>query len=97
MNLHPTQILMKPLMTEKNHILREADNEYVFEVHLQANKNQIREAVETLFAVNVADVRTLVQRGKNRRVGKYTGRRPNYKKAIVRLRGGQSIDFFEGV
>ena len=97
MNLHPTQILVKPLMTEKNHLLRETDNEYVFEVHIEANKKQIREAVETLFAVKVADVRTLVQRGKKRRVGKYAGRKPNYKKAIVRLHGEQSIDFFEGV
>ncbi|MCO4760741.1 MAG: 50S ribosomal protein L23 [Myxococcales bacterium] len=97
MNLHPTQILVKPLITEKNNLLRDADNEFVFEVHLDANKKQIREAVETLFAVKVADVRTLVQRGKNRRVGKYSGKRPNYKKAIVRLHGDQSIDFFEGV
>ncbi len=97
MKLHPTQILIRPLITEKNNLLRDADNEYIFEVHLDANKKQVRDAVETLFAVKVADVRTLIQRGKNRRVGQYLGKRPNYKKAIVRLHGDATIDFFEGI
>ena len=97
MKLHPTQVLIRPLITEKNNLLRERDNEYIFEVHMDANKAQIRDAVERLFAVSVADVRTMVQRGKNRRVGQHVGKRPNFKKAFVRPQGDASIDFFEGV
>ena len=97
MNLHPTQILVRPLITEKNNLVRDAFNEYVFEVHKLANKKQISSAVEEMFAVRVEAVRTMVQRGKPRRVGQHTGYRNNYKKAYVKLREGQSIDFFEGV
>lgn len=97
MNLHPTQVLLKPLITEKNNLLREDNNEYVFEVHKSATKPQIASAVEELFAVKVLQVRTAIARGKNRRVGRYVGRKPNFKKAFVQLRDGHSIDFFEGV
>ena len=97
MNLHPTQILKRPLITEKNSLLRENDNEYVFEVHRSANKKMIQAAVEELFAVKVEDVRTLIQRGKKRRVGQHSGYKDNIKKAYVRLPEGQSIDFFDGV
>ncbi len=97
MRLHNTQILIRPLITEKNNLLREELNEYVFEVHAEANKNQIKTAVEELFAVKVTNVRTAIQRGKQRRVGRFTGYRRNYKKAFVTLRGNESIDFFEGV
>lgn len=97
MRLHNTQVLIRPLITEKNSLLRESVNAYVFEVHKEANKHQVKSAVEELFAVKVLEVRTMVQRGKNRRVGRYFGKRPNYKKAFVTLREGDSIDFFEGV
>ncbi len=97
MNLHPTQILVRPLITEKNNLLRETENEYVFEVHRTANKIQVAEAVEVLFAVKVNEVRTLIQHGKMRRVGVHTGKRSNYKKAFVKLREGDTIDFFDGV
>ncbi|MEY3013842.1 MAG: hypothetical protein RIT45_2577 [Pseudomonadota bacterium] len=97
MHLHPTQVLLRPLITEKNNLVREGENEYVFEVHNDANKPAIKAAVEELFAVQVKDVRTLVTRGKNRRVGRFTGRKSNRKKAFVRLADGQTIDFFEGV
>ena len=97
MNLHPTQVLVRPLITEKNNLVRDALNEYVFEVHKQANKKQISSAVEEMFAVRVESVRTMIQRGKPRRVGQHTGHRNNYKKAYIKLRQGQSIDFFEGV
>lgn len=97
MHLHPTQVLLRPLITEKNNLVRDGGNEYVFEVHNDANKPSIKAAVEELFAVEVEDVRTLITRGKNRRVGRHSGRKPNRKKAFVRLAEGQSIDFFEGV
>ena len=97
MRLHPTQVLIKPLITEKNSLLREDDNKYVFEVHKAANKGQIRSAIESLFAVKVLEVRTAIQRGKMRRVGRHEGKTRNFKKAFVTLREGDSIDFFEGV
>lgn len=97
MRLHPTQILIRPLITEKNSLLRETENEYVFEVHRTANKNLVAEAVEELFAVKVREVRTLIQHGKTRRVGVHSGQRSNYKKAFVKLREGDTIDFFDGV
>jgi large subunit ribosomal protein L23 len=83
MYLHPTQILKRPLITEKNSLLREDGNEYVFEVHSSANKQMIKTAVEELFAVQVEEVRTLIQRGKLRRVGRNVGRKSNFKKAFV--------------
>ena len=97
MRLHHTQVLIRPLITEKNSLQREEQNAYVFEVHRAANKHQIKTAIEELFAVKVHDVRTAIQRGKNRRVGQYVGKLRNYKKAFVTLREGDSIDFFEGV
>jgi large subunit ribosomal protein L23 len=97
MQLHPTQLLVRPLITEKNSLARDADNEYVFEVHSEATKPAIKLAVEELFAVKVEEVRTLITRGKNRRVGRHTGKKANRKKAFVRLATGQTIDFFEGV
>jgi large subunit ribosomal protein L23 len=97
MQLHPTQLLIRPLITEKNSVAREADNEVVFEVHPEATKPAIKLAVEELFAVKVEEVRTLIGRGKNRRVGRFTGKKANRKKAFVRLAPGQTIEFFEGV
>lgn len=97
MRLHATQVLIKPLITEKNSLLREEHNDYVFEVHPDANKGQIKSAVEELFVVKVEQVRTAIQRGKKRRVGQHTGRNKNFKKAFVTLQDGGSIDFFEGV
>ena len=69
----------------------------VFEVARDANKIEIRHAVETLFKVTVTDVRTLVVRGKVKRVGRFSGRRPSWKKAFVTLKPGDNIEFFEGV
>jgi large subunit ribosomal protein L23 len=67
----------------------------VFEVHLDANKIQIRDAVEQLFGVKVTEVNTLVQRGKSKRMGRRTAQRPNWKKAVVTLRAGDEIRFFD--
>lgn len=91
--LHET--IVRPLITEKTSAAYQDRGEYVFEVHPSANKQEIRQAIERLFGVKVADVWTSNQRGKLRRVGKSSGNRPNWKKAIVTLREG-SIDIFEG-
>lgn len=88
-------VIKRPIaLTEKAARLREG-NQVVFEVALDANKIQIKSAVESLFAVKVADVNTLVQRGKPRRLGRIMGKRPNWKKAIVTLAEGSDIQFFD--
>ena len=94
---NPRQIIKRPLITEKSTIEREMNNIVSFAVHPQANKIEIKSAVEQLFDVKVLEVRTLRVRGKTRRVGFHVGRRPDWKKARVRLREGDSIEFFEGV
>ena len=90
-------VIMRPLVTEKSTLGREVNNEFTFAVDPQASKHDIRRAVEQLFSVRVADVRTMRMHRKSRRVGRFIGRRPEWKKAIVRLAEGQSIEFFEGV
>ncbi len=95
MNLHA--IIRRPLLTEKSNIAREEENLATFAVDPRANKHEIRRAVEELFDVEVLEVRTMRQPRKKRRVGKHMGYRPEWKKAIVRLAEGQSIEFFEGV
>jgi len=94
-NIH--QVIRKPLVTEKSNIGREEQGTATFAVDPRANKHEIRQAVEELFGVSVVRVRTLRQQGKLRRVGKNFGRRAHWKKAIVSLAEGQSIEFFEGV
>lgn len=91
-------VIKRPLyLTEKGAKLREEENKYTFEVDLDANKVQIKDAVETLFKVTVDDVHTLVMRGHMRRMGRTFAKTRNWKKAIVTLREGDAIDFFEGV
>lgn len=93
----PEQIIKRPLvLTEKGNSLREQENQYLFEVASKANKAQIRNAVETLFSVKVEKVHTMIVRGRMRRMGRGHAKTPNWKKAIVSLREGESIDFFEG-
>ena len=91
------KILRRPLITEKSTIHKEMDNQLAFEVDRRANKIEIRKAVEKAFKVQVEDVRTMNYRGKSRRVGRSVGRKPHWKKAIVTLKPGQKIEFFEGV
>lgn len=93
----PYDIVKKPLVSEKNQMLKELANQVVFEVAPSANKIEIRRAVEQLFKVRVEKVHTLIVRGKDRRVGKSFGRTSNWKKAIVTLRAGENIEIFEGV
>ena len=92
--LHRT--IVRPIITEKSSAAYQDRGEYTFEVHRDATKPQIRQAIEQLFGVKVTGVWTSNQRGKEKRVGKTVGRRPNWKKAIVTLRAGDSIDVFEG-
>ncbi|MFC1642002.1 50S ribosomal protein L23 [Myxococcota bacterium] len=93
MNLE--QIIKRPIaLTEKAAQLKRK-NKIIFEVRLEANKIQIREAVEQLFGVKVTDVNTLIQRGKVKRIGRRPAQRRNWKKAIVTLREGDEIRFFD--
>lgn len=92
------EIIKRPLiLTEKGNRLREQENQYLFEVARDANKAQIRSAVETLWKVSVEKVHTLNVRGRMRRMGRGHAKTQNWKKAIVSLKQGDSIDFFEGV
>jgi large subunit ribosomal protein L23 len=84
-------VIRRPIITEKGHLKREAERTMCFEVHPDANKIEIRQAVETVFKVKVADVRTSNFDGKLRRRGRFSGYGPDWKKAYVRLRGGQKI------
>jgi large subunit ribosomal protein L23 len=89
-------IVVSPLVTEKSTIQREGNNQYSFKVSRRANKIEIKEAVERLFKVKVREVRTATMRGKVKRLGRRFGKRPDWKKAIVTVREGDRIDFFEG-
>jgi len=92
----PQQIIRRPLITEKSTHQKEESRQYAFEVDPKANKIEIKAAVEQLFKVKVIKVRTLNVLGKIKRLGRRYGKRPDWKKAIVTLREGDRIDFFEG-
>jgi len=94
-NIH--DVIRKPLVTEKTSIAREEQNIATFAVDPHANKHDIQRAIEQLFDVKVVSVRTMRQPRKKRRVGLKIGQRAEWKKAIVELAEGQSIEFFEGV
>jgi large subunit ribosomal protein L23 len=94
--MQPEEIIRKPiLLTEKATRLREGNNQVIFEVRKDANKIQIRSAIEALFKVGVVDVHTLNMRGKDKRMGRGYSRLHNWKKAIVTLKAGDSIQFFD--
>jgi large subunit ribosomal protein L23 len=92
--LHRT--IVGPVVTEKSSAAYGARKEYAFRVHPEATKPQIRTAIESLFKVTVTDVRTMVVRAKQRSRGRFLGRRPSWKKAIVTLKEGDAIAVFEG-
>lgn len=94
--IHPYDILVRPLITEKGTYLGGL-GKYPFEVLREANKLQIKEAVELAFNVKVSAVNTMIMHGKMRRVGKNMGMTKDWKKAVVTLEPGQSIEIFEGV
>ena len=97
MRREPHEIIRRPLITEKGTELKDHANHYLFEVARDANKIEIRRAIESLFRVKVLAVRTLSVRGKEKRVGRFVGRTPDWKKAVATLKEGDSIEFFEGV
>jgi len=90
------RIIRRPLVTEKSTDQKDSSNQYAFEVDRKANKVEIQSAVELLFKVRVVRVRTSNVLGKVKRLGRKYGKRPDWKKAIVTLREGDRIDFFEG-
>jgi large subunit ribosomal protein L23 len=92
-----TDVIRRPLITEKTTVLREDGRTLVLQVAVNANKVEIRHAVEELFGSKVAAVRTASQQGKLKRQGRYVGRRSDWKKAYVRLRDGEKLpEFLEG-
>jgi large subunit ribosomal protein L23 len=91
------EIIKRPLITEKTSIQKELHNQLTFEVDRRANRVEIAQAIESLFNVRVAAVKTMQVTGKTKRRGRITGKRRDWKKAIVKLMPGERIDFFEGV
>jgi large subunit ribosomal protein L23 len=91
------QVIKEPHITEKANLQKGEANQVSFKVHRQANKIEIRRAVEALFKTRVLNVRTMNMIGKSRRMGKHVGRKPHWKKAIVQLAPGETIEFFEGM
>ncbi|MEG0798096.1 MAG: 50S ribosomal protein L23 [Acidaminococcaceae bacterium] len=96
MAANPRDILVSPIITEKTSAMMQ-DNKYTFKVALGANKVEIRQAVEAIFKVKVVSVNTLRVFGKTKRMGKTMGKRSDYKKAIVKLAEGNTIQIFEGM
>lgn len=92
MKLESTQIIIRPLVTEKGVMLSQQDNAYPFEVAMASNKEEVRSAVEELFDVRVKSVRTMVRRGKPRRLRFRRGTTRNWKKAVVTLMPGETIE-----
>ncbi len=100
MKLEPRAVIRKALITEKGALIREqgkTGTRYVFEVHPDANKIQIVHAIKEMFKVDATEVRTMNFKGKLKRLGRYQGRRPSWKKAVVTLKPGQTIDIFDEV
>ena len=90
------EVIIRPLITEKTSIQKELNNQLSFEVDRRANRIEIKQAIESIFNVRVAAVKTMQVTGKIKRRGRITGKRRDWKKAIVKLMPGERIDFFEG-
>jgi large subunit ribosomal protein L23 len=95
MSLHPNEVLLAPVVSEKSYSLIN-DRKYSFRVHKDAHKTQVRQAVEELFGVHVERVNILKVQAKPKRRGMSKGSRPGWKKAIVQVREGETIEIFEG-
>ena len=89
------EVIRRPIISEKSTALTELGGKYAFEVSVQANKHEIRDAVQRLFNVKVREVRTMLVHGKVKRVGRFETKRPNWKKALVTLAEGHKIEFFQ--
>jgi large subunit ribosomal protein L23 len=90
-------VIKRPLFTEKGMDLKERENKVLIEVNPDANKHEIKKAVEEIFKVKVQKVATINQRGKIKRFGRSVGKRPDIKKAVITLKKGEKLDFIEGV
>jgi large subunit ribosomal protein L23 len=95
MSLHPNEVLLAPIVSEKSYSLID-DNKYSFRIHPDAHKTQVRQAVEDLFDVKVERVNIIKVQAKPKRRGMTRGTRPGWKKAIVQLRQGDTIEIFQG-
>jgi large subunit ribosomal protein L23 len=95
MSLHPNEVLLAPVVSEKSYSLI-TDRKYTFKVHKDAHKTQVRQAVEELFGVHVVNVNILKVQAKPKRRGLTKGMRPGWKKAVVQVREGEQIEIFEG-
>ena len=96
MAANPRDIIVRPIVTEKTSDMMK-DNKYTFQVAIGANQFEIRQAIEAIFNVKVVNVNTIRVMGKTKRMGKYEGKRSDYKKAIVKLAEGNTIPLFEGM
>jgi len=90
-------VIKRPVLTEKTTLQKEQSNQITLEVDRRANKIEIKEAVEKIFKVKVLDVQSMLVRGKTKRLGRFSGRRSDWKKAIVTLKPGEQVPFLEGV
>ena len=93
----PRDVILRPVVTERSTVMADEHDAFTFLVAEDANKIEIRRAVEQLFEVQVTSVNTMRYRGKWRRVGRHLGKRPSFKKAIVKLAEGERIDVYEGI
>jgi large subunit ribosomal protein L23 len=96
MSLHPNEVLLAPVVSEKSYAQIEDNNTYSFRIHPDAHKTQVRQAVEELFGVTVLRVNIAKVQAKPKRRGFHKGTRPGWKKAIVQLKQGESIEIFSG-
>ena len=94
--MNPSQIIQKPLITEKSNRIKEKENKFTFQVHPDANKTEIKKALEQLFKVKVVKINTVKLPGKRKRFGYHVFTRPVVKKAIATLKPGDRIELFEG-
>ena len=90
------KVLKSPYITEKTNLLKDTANQIAFKVAVKTNKKEVKKAVEQIFSVTVEKVSIANQRGKYKRIGKNTGKKPDWKKAIITLKKGDKIDIFEG-
>ena len=96
MAANPRDIIIRPIVTEKTSDMMK-DNKYTFQVAMGANKTEIRQAIEAIFNVKVVNVNAVRVEGKKKRMGRFEGKRSDYKKAIVKLASGNTIPLFEGM
>ena len=96
MAANPRDIIIRPIVTEKTSDMMK-DNKYTCQVAMGANKTEIRQAIEAIFNVKVVNVNTVRVEGKKKRMGRFEGKRSDYKKAIVKLASGNTIPLFEGM